>query len=55
LLAESQNQLFWYWIPTESYFELMYATNNSILKSLKDANVEFAYPKQIVQVNSSGK
>jgi small conductance mechanosensitive channel len=40
-----------YWIPTESYFELMYETNNAILQSLKDAGVKIAYPKQILQVN----
>ncbi|MFT6754194.1 MAG: small conductance mechanosensitive channel [Candidatus Azotimanducaceae bacterium] len=42
-----------YWVPTESYFELMYATNRSILKSLKEANVEFAYPKQTVKVDKT--
>ena len=39
-----------YWVPTESYFELMYATNNAILTSLKDAGVKIAVPKQVVQV-----
>jgi small conductance mechanosensitive channel len=42
-----------YWVPTESYFELMYATNRSILKSLKEANVEFAYPKQTLKVDKT--
>ncbi|MBL4682430.1 MAG: mechanosensitive ion channel family protein [Pseudomonadales bacterium] len=39
-----------YWIPTARYFELMYETNNEILKSLNDASIEVACPKQIVQI-----
>ncbi len=40
-----------YWVPTKSYYEVMYAANNEIYKALKAANITIPYPRQIVQIN----
>ncbi len=41
-----------YWIPTQRYFELKYQINNTIFKSLKNANITIAYPRQIVELKN---
>ena len=40
-----------YWVPTEIYFETMYATNLQIFIALKRNGIEVATPKQLVELS----
>ena len=40
-----------YWVPTEIYFETMYATNLQIFNALKRNGIEVASPKQLVELS----
>ncbi|MDC3358438.1 mechanosensitive ion channel family protein [Pseudomonadales bacterium] len=40
-----------YWVPTEIYFQTMYATNLQIFNALKKKGIEVATPKQLVELS----
>jgi small conductance mechanosensitive channel len=40
-----------YWIPTEIYFETMYATNLEIFNALKRNGIKIATPRQLVELS----
>ncbi len=42
-----------YWVPTEIYFETMYATNLEIFNALKRNGIEVASPRQLVELSQT--
>ncbi|MFT4714384.1 MAG: small conductance mechanosensitive channel [Candidatus Azotimanducaceae bacterium] len=40
-----------YWVPTEIYFETMYATNLEIFNALKRNGIKIATPRQLVELS----
>lgn len=42
-----------YWIPTEIYFETMYATNLEIFNALKRHGIKIATPRQVVELSNT--
>jgi len=41
---------FRYWVPTRKYYEIMYAVNNNILASFRDANIVIPYTQRNVHI-----
>jgi small conductance mechanosensitive channel len=41
------------WIPTRSFFEVRYAVNRGVLKSLREANVTIPFPQREVRLLTS--
>lgn len=41
-----------YWIPTKTYFEMLYRVNLAIYKQLKQANIEIPFPQRDIHVVS---
>ncbi len=39
-----------YWVPTKSYYQVMYAVNKEIYQALKTANINIPYPQQVVHL-----
>ena len=42
-----------YWIATEKYFQLKYDINKSIYTALQKDNIQFPYPKHVVQMDGT--
>jgi small conductance mechanosensitive channel len=44
---------FRYWVPTKSYFQILYRVNFAIYKDLKEGSIEIPFPQRDVHVVSS--
>ncbi len=43
-----------YWVPTEKYFELRFATNQAVYRAVKTAKITIPYPKREVELITGG-
>ena len=41
-----------YWVPTKSYFQILYSANHAIYNALKEAGVTIPYPKLELHVQN---
>jgi small conductance mechanosensitive channel len=39
-----------YWVPTEKFFQVSYAVNASVYKSVKDAGIDIPFPQRDVRI-----